>query len=299
MATAIRAREGTVRGAARAVAGGLYGGLGAPEAGRRVGFNWAEGVAAGIRAGGGLVRSAANAVIPSGGVGAFDDGYGIGRSFTEGIAAGIRAGDGGGSSAARALVRQIEAAARAEANAKSPSELFARLGEDLSAGLSVGIATGGATASSAMEGLILDLSADVAASSGQSLFVELGRDLGTGLETGLVGALRGMVGTVGDTIRDAADLAIPAIEREFTGAAGSLRLPAIHLAAERGEQEARGNVTVDVGGVTIEVSAAVAASERPAVAAMAREIGAGVSASILDNLSEQDVRQAIRTVGAG
>lgn len=66
-------------------------------------------------------------------------GHAVGRAFGEGIEAGIYARQGDVAAAAAYIVNRAVAAARAAADARSPSRVFARLGEDMGAGVAVGM----------------------------------------------------------------------------------------------------------------------------------------------------------------
>lgn len=69
-------------------------------------------------------------------------GLATGFSFGEGTAQGIRDSIPTAEEAARLLVQATERAAREEAESRSPSRLFAQIGEDLTAGLAKGLADG-------------------------------------------------------------------------------------------------------------------------------------------------------------
>ncbi len=73
---------------------------------------------------------------------AYGAGVGVGQSFGKGIVAGIDSYVTSIRIAAANSVRQAEAAARAEAQSHSPSQLFARLGRDLALGTAEGIEDG-------------------------------------------------------------------------------------------------------------------------------------------------------------
>lgn len=131
---------GNIAGAAVSAAAGQAGAM--RGAGTGVGQQGTAGLAGGMS---GMPGVASGSVLDStnaaalAGANAHNVGYGIGAALSSGIGDGIIANDNYVQSQARAVVNHAEEAARAAADAHSPSRLFAAIGHDLSSGLAVGI----------------------------------------------------------------------------------------------------------------------------------------------------------------
>lgn len=69
-------------------------------------------------------------------------GSSTGADYVGGIGAGVQGGTPGAVEAVRQMVKDLDAAARKQAEARSPSRLFAQLGTDLTSGLALGIGEG-------------------------------------------------------------------------------------------------------------------------------------------------------------
>lgn len=82
-------------------------------------------------------------------------GYGVGINLALGIANGIRQNTVFIEEAARAAVRDAKAAADKEAQSRSPSLLFAELGENIAAGLALGIDSGATKVAAASERMVV------------------------------------------------------------------------------------------------------------------------------------------------
>ena len=110
----------------------------------------------GISAAAGRARSAASSVTnaAASGIGSlWGRFWNVGKSAADGLAAGIYAGLGAVIAAADRLVAEANRAARARADAHSPSRVFIKLGKDIDDGLANGIESKQAPVSKASSGL--------------------------------------------------------------------------------------------------------------------------------------------------
>jgi hypothetical protein len=140
-------------------------------------------------------------------------GKGVGAAIADGLSAGISAASEAVASAAASLVQAAIARARAEAKSKSPSLLFAELGEDLAAGVVVGLADGTAAVEAASASLINAAAATTAASVSDVSV----QPFGAGSSTGgiVVNAVPGMVAI------DLSGISDPAVARRVGDSAAS------------------------------------------------------------------------------
>lgn len=97
-----------------------------------------------------------------------------GQAFADGLAVGISSHRTNVENAAAQIVRDAEAAARAEAKSHSPSELFADLGRDLADGLAVGVDDGGADVVLRAEEIVREAFAAAQAAASEAPDISLG-----------------------------------------------------------------------------------------------------------------------------
>lgn len=116
----------------------------------------------GISSAAGRARSAASSVTnaAASGIGSlWGRFWSVGKSAADGLAAGIYAGLGAVIAAADRIVAEVNRAARARADAHSPSRVFIKLGKDIDDGLAIGIEskqTNVSNASSGLAGTVFD-----------------------------------------------------------------------------------------------------------------------------------------------
>lgn len=87
----------------------------------------------------------------------------VGRDLTSGMVKGIDETTWRVRDAAAEAIRQAEQAARDEAESKSPSKLFERVGKDLTAGVALGVTADQAQVDAAFQGIIRSMASDLAA----------------------------------------------------------------------------------------------------------------------------------------
>lgn len=90
----------------------------------------------------GMIRAAAEAAKQEAKAAAISKFAGIGIDLAKGLMSGIQSGQVYPDAAVREMIRKAESAARAEAQSKSPSKLFALVGLDLALGVVDGLETG-------------------------------------------------------------------------------------------------------------------------------------------------------------
>lgn len=134
-----------------------------------------------------------------------------GDNLTSGYAVGIAEGTGDVTEAARQMIRDVEAAARDEADSDSPSKLFAKIGRDLTAGMSVGLSDGTRDVVAAAEAIVQE--AALAAASTPLAFDVSGGDVTGGTGGVVINQLRVEVSAApGMTAADAKAIGAAAVE---------------------------------------------------------------------------------------
>lgn len=190
--------------------------LGASLAGAFLG----SGASGGFKAGVGTMPSAAGAAadLAVGQISlreaiARTAGKGVGAAIADGLSAGISNAAQAVANAAAALVDAAINSARAKAKSKSPSLLFAELGEDLAAGVVIGLADGTAAVEAASASLINAAAATTAASVSDVSV----QPFGAGSSSGgiVVNAVPGMVAI------DLSGISDPAVARRVGDSAAS------------------------------------------------------------------------------
>lgn len=138
---------------AAVVSGGGQAAGAAGAAGANTANTWGAGVST-IPAKSAEATSGAGPAISGAAPDVFAAGYGTGASFGSGVLAGMNAFIGPIATEAAALVTAAKNAADAAAGAKSPSKLFAELGENLALGVAVGLDASGGDVTSAAAAMI-------------------------------------------------------------------------------------------------------------------------------------------------